>query len=231
MRAIPSALQTYLDAGKTWITRNLVFLTLSDASTIGFSDGEVNQTITVTTASGSSVARSYLGGGHLVEVPELAELPSLAIRTIEIVLSMASDEVLDLVQSKDLRGAVVEWHLAFYDEDTRALIAEPDPEFVGFVNGANPDEPAVDLQSADSGEDLLRLECVSHARELTRTSAKTRSYEAGLERSGDKIFKYAAAAHTWNIRWGSEKRSHKQQHGDKKGSGKNDPLSGFGNSR
>lgn len=230
MKTIPSALQTYLDGRKAWIVRNLVFLTLTDASTYGFTDGPIDEAITVTAADGSTVSRSYLGGGHLVEVPELAEMPSLAIRTVEFVLSLASDTVLDLVQSADLRGAAIEWHLAFYDEDTRALIATPECEFVGFVNGANPDEPAIDLEAADAGEDLLRLDCVSHARELTRTSAKTRSFEAGLERSGDKIFKYAAAAHTWRIRWGAEKHSHKQQGGGG-GSRNVDPLGGFGHSR
>lgn len=230
MKTIPSALQTYLDANKSYFDRNYIWLTLTSGTTYGFCDADQDETLDVIDpATGTATSRTYLGGIHIDDIPDLVDSPEMTIRSVTIPLSMASADVAEMITTEDLRGAAVEWHKGFVSEDTNALISEPECEFLGFVNGISINEGGAEFGSDGIVSDTAGLECVSYNRELTRTNLKTRSYQAGLERSGDEIFKYANSAHRWKIRWGKESRSHDE--GRSRPRGKNDALNGGNPSR
>ena len=214
MRTLPSAVQSRLDAGTPTLERNLIWITATDATTYGYWDGETTETITVVRPSdGTSVSRSFYGGRDLV-APDNEDQAKLVVRALSFSLSGASATVTGMLDATDLRNATIEWYKGYADPATGAFVANPECEFEGSIDGITRKEAGIDFEGGIAS-DTIEFSCVSHARELTRTSGRTRSYQSGLERSSDAFYRYASGAGHWQIRWGAEKKSQRDRDGGK----------------
>lgn len=227
MRTLPTDVQTRLDAGTPTLIRNLIWITANDGETYGFWDGETDETIDVVRPSdGSTVSRAFYGGRDLI-APGSVDAAALIVRALSFSLSGASSTVTGMLEASDLRDAAIEWFKGYADPATGEFVADPECEFEGRIDGVRRSTPGSDI-GGGSISDVVEISCLSHARELTRTSAKTRSYQHGLERSDDQFYKYAAGAGRWRIRWGGEKKSQRDKDGGRgdhfKPGGKSDHL-------
>lgn len=214
MKTFFSTVAAYFAANKTHIENTFVWVEARNRDTlavepVGIWDGDVNVTVTVVDPfTGAAVNRDYLGMGHLLDIPSIVDTSGTNIRTLTITLSGMSPTVLNLVNTLDVRSAPIQIHKGYRDESTMLLLANPQPAWLGFVNGVEINDTANGIENGDASEATVSLPCVSHLRELTNINSKLRSYEAGLERNGDKFFKYADSAGFVRVAWGAVTKSH-----------------------
>jgi hypothetical protein len=124
MSLYDSATRSALAAG-TLILRDMVTVYGKDSDgdpvTFGFWKGEDDVTTNVVTAvDGSTVSRSFIGGGTLIEVDPIPLVIGLEARTINVKLSQIESHVQDMVRGNDIRHAVVEVFRALFDIATGA---------------------------------------------------------------------------------------------------------------
>jgi hypothetical protein len=204
MSLYDSATRAALAAGPV-ILRDMVAVYGKDSDgdpvTFGFWKGEDNITTNIVTAvDGSTVSRSFIGGGSLIGVDAIPLVIGLEARTIEVTLSPIHSEVQDMVRGNDIRHAVVEVLRAMFDVSTGGLVSTPFARFLGKVDGAPVATPA------EGDEGSITLHCVSNTIELTRTNPARKSDEQQKRRSGDRFRKYADTAGDIEIWWGETKK-------------------------
>jgi hypothetical protein len=202
VRAVDSSTSNYLNAGKGVIPRSFVWIKAKNRDTgaaehIGFWNGldSVDATV-IDGVSGLPVTRTYHAAGSLLSVGTITRTPELEVRTVRVGLSQISDAVQLLVRGYDVRHAPIEIHEGYLDLETRKLVGDAIIDFVGWVNGAPIDTPAVGQNGG------IQVECVSHSRMLTRTNPAKKSHEAQKRRSGDKYRQYNTVAGQWQYWWG-----------------------------
>ncbi len=188
------------------VARDLLWVTAKNRSTgedesLGFWSDVRTVTMAVRDGrSGEIVSRDFTGVGLAMNIGEVPLTTDLTVRTVEIGLPQTDDLVNQLVRGYDVRNAPMQLYRAFFDPDTRVLLAPAKPRFVGYVDGA----PIV--TPAEGEEGSVTLNCVSTTQELTRTSAETRSHESQILRNpADTFYKDAATVGTWPIFWGLKK--------------------------
>lgn len=220
MKDINSTLQAFLATRAPFRIQNFLWIDPVTGSSYGYWDGPEDLTISVEDPStGSTVSRSYYGGGRIIEVPTLVAAASLEVKTMDWVLSGSSEVVQSMLEAVDLKNAAIQWHQGYVNPTTELFINTPFTVYQGFVNGVSGDQSAHEVDGESYPETHVTLTIASHTRQLTRSSSKTRSYAHGKERSGDKIFKYTGSAHHWKIPWGTGKKSHKDQSDNPGGKG------------
>lgn len=175
------------------------------AATFCYWTGEDNVAINVVPAGAvTPVSRSFVGGGTLLNVPQIVDAIGLEARSITFGLDHISDAAgspLDMVYGNNVRVARVELHRALFDPATWNLVSSPVLVFAGRVDGA-----AVEDAVAD-GEGGLSLEAQSSAIDLTRTSQAMESDEHLKLRSGDRLRRYGDTAGQIDRWWGMVKGS------------------------
>lgn len=207
MRSIDSATIAYLQARAGVVARQLLWIVAKNRDTgdpeeIGFWDDLDTLTMSVISGEdGSTVSRTYIGAGALLEIDAIPLVSDLSVRTISVSLSGVSTEVAEAVRTYDPRLAAVEIHRALFDTETRELIAPPIPHFVGRINRLDIPTPEV------GGDAVITAEVVSHTRELTRSNPAKRSDETQKLRSGDRFRRYTGVANKWDVFWGEKKAS------------------------
>ena len=167
------------------------------AKTFGYWKGLGNVTVTVTSAiDGGSESRSYVGDGAIVDVDPVIYSLGLEVRDISVNLSQIHATVQDMVRGNDIRHAQVEFHIGILDASTGALVANPLPYWLGYVDGAPIETPA------DGGEGSVTLKMVSCTADLTRSNTAKKSDETQKLRSGDRFRKWADSAGGIKVWWG-----------------------------
>jgi hypothetical protein len=143
-------------------------------------------------------SRDYLGAGGMVAVSDLVTEATLNIRETDVQLSPVAPEVIDMLRLYDPRFGAAEIHIAFFDPETDALIADPTRIVKGWVN-KTPIRRPVKGQTGSA-----RATIVGHTRMLTRTLAAKRSNENQKKRSGsDTFFIDVGMTGTVTVGWGS----------------------------
>lgn len=216
MRDNDPAVSAHLQSRQGVIPRSFVWITAKNRSTgapesLGFWNGDDTVDVTVVSGvTGLPVTRIYHGWGELLAIDAIPLVSDLTIRTIQIALSPISEAVRLAFRQYDARLAPVEIHRGFLNLDTRNLIANPRPRFIGWVNASPIETPAA------GGEGKLSASIVSHTRALTKINPAKRSDETQKLRNNDRFRRYADVAGQWTFFWGEH---NKVDGGNKKGLG------------
>ncbi|MFN6950989.1 MAG: hypothetical protein ACK4NE_00135 [Albidovulum sp.] len=166
-----------------------------------WTDGGAFTCDVVDALTGGTVERTFRGGA-IIEVREIALTSDMAVRTTDIRLSAIDANVEAMVRTYDVRGAPVQIYRAFFDPETREIVAPAKPRFVGFIDGA----PIATGKEGDAS--VVTLACASHTREFTRKNAAVRSHESQIQRSAtDDFYKDTASAGEWDIAWGEVRKN------------------------
>lgn len=196
MLDLPSALLAHLNARGARRARLLVWImardrTLGTPASIGFWTGADIRTFSI-----GGEARIYHGAGSLLKISPLVMETGVRVRTIRLVMSAIGPEFRQAVRAYDLRDARVDIHIANFDPLTRALIADPQRRFKGYVKGLT--FPRAEL----GGESEAELAVQSAARALTRTLPLRKSDEALRERHpGDGFRRYVDVSGSVTVDW------------------------------
>jgi hypothetical protein len=207
MKNLDTTTQNYLRSRKAFIRHNLFWITAKNRTTggeesMGFWDGYDNLNIPVVSSiTGTIVNRDYIAFGSLLAIDPISLVSDLTIRNVKVALSHLSPEVQDAFRLYDARLAPVEIHRVLLDQDTMLPVGPAHPRFIGFVNEAPIERPAV------GGEGGLSVICVSHTRQLTRTNPGKRSDETQKLRGGDRFRRYSTVSGDVSFWWGEKKGS------------------------
>lgn len=208
MRTLASAVTTALAAG-TLAPRDFLRLVARDRSTgdpvaADYWSGAGSLTADVIDpASGATVSRTCQGLGQIVAISPVPMVVGLTVQAVEIVARSFTVEpetsVEEMLRTYDLRRGRVELHRGFLDPNTGLLVAPAVPRFTGIVDEAQVETPET------GGEGAIRLTCVSHAQELTRTNSAKRSGSDQRQRAaGDAFYDDTAVVGTWKVFWGEK---------------------------
>ena len=172
-----------------------------DDAVFNFWTGPDNVTLNVVSASdGSTESRDYIGGGALVDVTAIVDGVGLEARSHSFGLNPLQTTNHDMVNGNNIRVAVVEMHRGLRDPDTWGLVADPQPYFLGRVDGLSHDVGGVD---GDTPADAtMTLAVMGNQIDLTRINPALKSDEQQRLRSGDRIRRYADAAGSYDVWWG-----------------------------
>lgn len=147
--------------------------------------------------TGSSTTLSFRGVGSLIEISGIPLVANVTVQRVTIKLSHIDSDVMQLLRTYDLRQARVQVFRGWLSPDSRALIQQALPRFVGFVDGAPLETPA------ENEEGSFTLECVSHTQEMTRASTETRSDESQRRRNAsDNFYQDTATVGEREMFWG-----------------------------
>lgn len=202
VRSVDSNTSNYLNAGKGVIPRNFVWIKARNRDTgaaeyVGFWNGLDSVDVSVIDGvSGLPVTRTYHAAGSLLAVGTITRTPELEVRTVRVGLSQISEAVQLAVRGYDVRHAPIEIHEGYLDLESRKLVGDAIVDFVGWVNGAPIDTPAINQNGG------IQLDCVSHSRMLTKTNPAKKSHETQKRRSADKFRQYNTVAGQWQYWWG-----------------------------
>lgn len=186
------------------VPRTFVYVTAKDRDTgapvsIGLWSGDEDVDFTVISGvTGLPVTRSYYGAVNL-SVSSIPRVSDLTTQTVTIEMSQVAEITQLLVRGYDVRLAKVEIHEITLDTSSRLPSAVPDIAFLGEVDGAPIDTPAV-------GQDgRITISLVSDAISmLERVNPAKSSAEGQKRRSGDQWGKYSSTVGSWKIPWGQE---------------------------
>lgn len=179
------------------------YLTVRAAATFAYWTGEDNVTVNVVPAGEvAAVARSYVGGGALLSVPEIVDAIGVEPKTVTFGLdhiNVATGSPMDMVYGNDVRVARIELHRGLFDTSTWNLVAAPNLLFSGRMDGTDVEEAAAE------GQGGLSLTAVNSAIDLTKTSPAMQSDEQQRLRSGDRFRRYGDTAGQVETWWGQAK--------------------------
>ena len=203
MRDLDAAVLTGI-ANRTVVARDLFWITARELDggglvSYGFSTLVRNVDIAVVDAlTGATVARTFRGVGGAFKIGVIPLTADIMVRSVDIDLPAIDATVADMLRGHDIRSAPVQIYRAYFDPDTRALLAPAKSRFVGLVNKA----PIVEPEAG--GTSRARISLVSTTRELTRPNHDVRSHESQLARTNgeDDFYIDVAVVPEWEIFWG-----------------------------
>lgn len=129
--------------------------------------------------------RTYVGSGALIGVASLSLPSDFTIPGLSITLSGLDPSVAALVRGSTVGQRPIEVHVGIFDTETRQLIGDLVPRFVGFVDD-------VEIRTPEAGgQSTVILTCESTSRALTIRRTGTRSDATQHERdSSDDFYRY-----------------------------------------
>ncbi|WP_333847641.1 hypothetical protein [Phaeobacter italicus] len=161
-----------------------------DPMPLGIWDGRDHQTFEV-----AGESRAFFGAGNIQQLKAFTSEAGVVIQNYSLDLAAFSPEVRALVRGRDVRFAPVKIYVVLFDPETGAQLGLH-RVFSGVVDGA-PEEIG-----AAGGQALTKLNLVSNARLLTRTTPVLKSHAAQSKRSDDKFFQYADVSGSVPVFWG-----------------------------
>lgn len=164
-------------------------------------------------AAGATSVRTFLGGGHLVDLDDIERTLGTNYDRYSVVMSGPSDTVRTMMLTYDTREAIYERYTGEVDQDTGLLLASPSAEFLGIIDGGDPNDSALAVDGSEPAESVIILTVAGFGISLRRQNFDMRSVEVSEQRSGDKIFKHSDSAHHWKVRWGKGKGSQNDRGG------------------
>lgn len=152
------------------VTRDFVWMRALNTDTdamenIGFWSGNVPVTAPVIRPSdGEEVDRDWIGMQGLMQVPSVPMTMKMEVRSIKIVFSNLSPDVLNAALVYNAKNQTVQIFRGIFDPSTMALVDPATCRFDGFVN-------RILIKRGKAGNDgQVIVECQSHARTLTVSS-------------------------------------------------------------
>lgn len=200
MKTFDTVTQAYMDAQAGIAAAGLVWIEAKDRATgapasIGLWSGPQDASISI-----GGVARTYLGAGEILGLPDIETDVGLAVREVRLQLSGIAPGVEAATRQYDARFAPVEIHRALFSIDTGALIADPVRVVKGWCERLSFETGPI------GGSAVAELAVVSNARILTRTLATKKSDQSQRLRSGDRFRKYAEVTGQVGVWWGEKRR-------------------------
>lgn len=173
-----------------WLT---ALNTLTDEiEEIGLWNGNVPVSVPVIRPSdGETVTRDYQGIAGLMQVPSIPMTMKLEVRTVRLVFSKLTPEIINAVEAYRIKSKPIEIHRAILDPATMNMVDPAICIFDGLVNRAPVTRPK------DGNPGSVKMECQSHARTLAMGSPAKFSPEFLEERGADYPWIDAPANVTW----------------------------------
>lgn len=146
---------------------------------IGIWNGNVPVTVNVIRPdTGATVSRVYQGLAGLMQVPSVPMGMKLEVRSIKLVFSNLSPEIINAVLVFNPKSQPIEIHRGLLDPATMNLVDPALCRFDGLIN-------RVPIKRAKSGNDgQIAIECQSHARTLSMGNPEKFSAEFFKRRGG-----------------------------------------------
>jgi hypothetical protein len=200
MKTFDTATQAYMDAQSGVAAAGLVWIQAKDratgaAASIGLWTGPQDASITI-----GGAARTYLGAGEILGLPDIETETGLAVREYRLQLSGIAPGVETAARQYDARFAPVEIHRALFNIDTGALIAEPVRVVKGWCDRLSFEVGPI------GGSAVAEMTVVSNARILTRTLATKKSDQSQRLREDDRFRRYAEVTGQVGVWWGERRR-------------------------
>lgn len=180
---------------RDFVSMNALNTATDEIEEIGFWSGNVPVTAPVIQpGDGEEDEREFVGMHKLMQVPAIPMTMKLEVRSIRLVFSNLSPEVINAALVYDAQGRAVQIFRGLLDPQTMNLIDPAVCRFDGFVN-------RIKIRRASAGNDgLVEVECQSHARTLA---------VAGAEKFSDEFIKRRGGRQRWmdivpKIVWGQE---------------------------
>lgn len=146
----------------------------------------------------SIVYRAYQAGHGWLTIPPIPQKIELEARSLRLTFSRLPPSAINIIRAYDPKLGKVEIHRALFDPDTHQIVDPAYCMFLGFVNRAPIEVPAV------GGEGTIELECSTNSRYLTRKRGDKFSDEFMKRRHNDRFGKYLDVAGLWRVFWGEE---------------------------
>lgn len=132
--------------------------------------------------TGLANTRNFEGSGSLIQISDIPETTTIAVRNVTISLSQLDPGVENIVRGYDLKQAGVEIYRGLFDVDSRQLLVPAFCRFVGFVD-------LVEINTPKENEaGTIVLTCASHTQEMTRGNPDTRSNDSQKKRNANDNF-------------------------------------------
>jgi hypothetical protein len=200
MKTFDTATQAYMDAQAGVAAAGLVWIQSKDratgaAASIGLWTGPQDASITI-----GGAARTYLGAGEILGLPDIETETGLAVREYRLQLSGIAPGVESAARQYDARFAPVEIHRALFNIDTGVLIAEPVRVVKGWCDRLSFEVGPI------GGSAVAEMTVVSNARILTRTLATKKSDRSQRLRDDDRFRRYAEVTGQVGVWWGEKRR-------------------------
>lgn len=159
---------------------------------IGLWNGPVPVSVAVIQpGDGATVTRPYQGVAGLMQAPSIPMTMKLEVRTVKLVFSNLTPEIINVVKVYKAKNHPIEIHRGLLDPSTMNLVDPALCIFDGATNRApikrgKPDNPG-----------SVTIECQSHARTLAMGSSEKFSAEFLKRRGADYPWIDAPASVTW----------------------------------
>lgn len=201
MRNIGSPTTTAL-AQRKFRLRDFFYIVVKDGSnnpvSAAYWNGKSNITTNVISGStGSSVSRTYVGIGKLINVDDIPLTNDLNIRTVSAYLNYLDDNIRTLLYGYNLRWAQVEVHRMLFDPVTSAVVEAQLPRLVGYVSHVELVEPS------EGSYGHVKFDVVGRSWELSLPNNLTRSNaSAHLRDATDDFYQYTPQMAKRTLYWG-----------------------------
>jgi hypothetical protein len=191
------------------VPRDFVWIAALNTTTdeieyIGLWSGNVPVTVDVIRPSdGATVSRVYQGMADLMKVPPIPMSMKLEVRSIKLVFSNLSPEVVNATLVFNPKSQPIQIHRGLLDPATMNLVDPARCRFDGLTNRA----PFKRAKAGNDGQVIL--ECQSHARTLAKGNPAKLSDEFSKRRNGDRWGRYLDIVP--KIVWGQEDVVHEKK--------------------
>lgn len=186
-RSFDAATLALLD-GDSLVERDLIIARIADGA-YGYWSDVYNATFS------EFPGVEFTGSASLISVSPISQVVADQVQTVTITLSGLATDVLATMLTLNLHQGTVEIVKALFDPSTRALVTLA-TVFRGLIDR--------DELSEDEGTSQISVTCVSRARELDRSTYRTRSFSDQIrDYSGDRFFEYAKKTGVTKISWGA----------------------------
>lgn len=186
-RAFDSATLALLD-GDSLVERDLIIVRI-DAGVFGYWSDVYSATFS------QYPDVEFTGSASLISVSPVSQVVADQVQTITIALSGLATDVLANLLTLNLHQGTVEIVKALFDTGTRTLVTLA-PVFRGLIDK--------DELTEEDGRSQFALTCVSRARELDRSTYRTRSFSDQIrDFSGDRFYEFTKKTGVTKINWGA----------------------------
>ena len=149
--------------------------------------------------TGLANTRNFEGSGSLIQISDIPETTTIAVRHVTITMSQLDPGVENIVRGYDLKQAGVEIYRGLFDVDSRRLLVPAFCRFVGFADLVEINTP----KENEAGS--IALTCASHTQEMTRGNPDTRSNDSQKKRATtDNFYEDVTTVGETEFFWGAK---------------------------
>ncbi len=134
--------------------------------------------------TGTTLSRSFVGGGALLAIPSIPQSAGLSFQSVKIRLNRSHAQVQNLFLSNNAGNAQCDIYRGVFDADTHLIVAPPTIRLPGKIDSAK------QTISKVGGQDYIETTVVSSLRELTKTNPNKKSHATQKAMRADNWRKY-----------------------------------------